>query len=185
VAEALQENTTRQTEYETIYILRPDTAADSSLSVVDRVKDVINKAGKLTKIENWGRRRLAYDVARNKRGLYVYLKYVGVGTVVSDVERVLRLQENVLKFHTVKLGASELVNDVKPEDIAYEHVEDLEDAEEQSYAETLGLESSRRSLRPDDDARGAPDAKDDDQADETDGAVAKETDAASAEEDSE
>jgi small subunit ribosomal protein S6 len=127
-------------EYETIYVLRPDASRETSEGLASRLKDVVSTSGAMRRIENWGRRRLAYDVAKHKRGVYVYIKYTGVGDIVSEVERTLRLQESVLKFQTVKLGEVTDTTAAKAEDLEFHHVEPSEDERDESYAQTLGLE---------------------------------------------
>src|SRR5438067_12247 len=92
----------RAREYETIYVLRPDVDADGADKIGTRVGEVVGReAGRLTKVESWGRRRLAYDIAKHRRGVYVYLKYLGSGRTVSEVERNLRLSDGVIKYQTV------------------------------------------------------------------------------------
>src|SRR4051794_38850088 len=144
-------------EYETIYVLRPDAGREASEGISTRVLDVISKQhGSLTRVENWGYRKLAYPVRKHGRGVYVYLKYVGDGALVSELERNLRLQDAVLKLQTVKLGkvAPAAAEAPKPEDIEFEHLDLIEDAEpEDSLAKTLGLEDVR------DDYRGHRDAE--------------------------
>jgi small subunit ribosomal protein S6 len=89
-------------EYETIYILRSDVDVETAERVQARVGEAIDREhGKLVKVEAWGRRRLAYPVGKQRRGVYVYLKYVGGGGLVAEVERNLKLQEGVMKFMTV------------------------------------------------------------------------------------
>jgi small subunit ribosomal protein S6 len=127
-------------EYETIYVLKPDATRETTEGLATRLKDVVNAAGSLRRVENWGRRRLAYDVGKQKRGIYVYLKYAGVGDLVSEVERTLRLQESVMKFQTVKLGVAADAADVQAEDLEFKHIEPTEDDRDESYAQTLGLE---------------------------------------------
>jgi small subunit ribosomal protein S6 len=136
-------------EYETIYVLRPDAGRETSENIGTRVLDVISKQhGSLTRVENWGYRKLAYPVRKHARGVYVYLKYVGDGALVSELERNLRLQDAVLKLQTVKLGKAAAAEAAKPEDIEFEHLEVVEDAEpEDSLAKTLGLEDVRDDYR--------------------------------------
>src|SRR3954468_568888 len=132
-------------EYETIYVLRPDAGRETSESIGTRVLDVISKQhGSLTRVENWGYRKLAYPVKKHGRGVYVYLKYLGDGALVSELERNLRLQDAVLKFQTVKIGEPTGAEPVAAEQIAFEHLDVLEDTEpEDSMAKTLGLEDLR------------------------------------------
>ena len=139
-------------EYETIYILRSEVTKDSSEGISSRIADVVSReGGKLTRIENWGRRKLAYPVGKQKRGVYVYLKYIGRGGVVSEIERNLRMLDDVLKYQTVKLReevARESVV-VAPEDLKFEHIEvEAGTEEEDSLARELGLEDRREGEQP-------------------------------------
>jgi small subunit ribosomal protein S6 len=143
----------RAREYETIFILRPDIDADTAERVNTRVAEVVTRErGTLTKVEGWGRRRLAYEIGKHRRGVYMYLKYLGGGKVVSELERQLRLSDSVLKFQTV------LVRDdveletlaVSPDDVKFERLEltPLDDEREDSRERQLGLiESDRRAER--------------------------------------
>lgn len=90
-------------EYETIYILKSDVDAEAAQRVQARVADALEREkGKLVKVEAWGRRKLAYPLKKQRRGVYVYLKYVGGGGLVAEVERNLKLQDAVIKFMTVQ-----------------------------------------------------------------------------------
>lgn len=142
----------RAREYETIYILRPDVDAETAEKIGNRVQEVVDREkGKLTKVELWGRRRLAYDIAKQKRGVYVYLKYLGGGNVVAEIERNLRLSDSVIKFQTVfvrndvETGTVEIAN----EDVKFERLElpPLEDEKDDSRERQLGLIESEREPR--------------------------------------
>jgi len=141
----------RARQYETIYILRPDVDAEGAEKVGQRVQEVVTReSGKLTKVELWGRRRLAYDLAKHKRGVYVYLKYLGDGRVVAEVERNLRLSDTVLKYQTVLVDydlAAEA--EVAAEDVKFERLElpPVEDDREDSRERQLGLIEPERHQR--------------------------------------
>lgn len=143
----------RAREYETIYILRPDTDADSADRIGTRVADVVaREQGRLTKVELWGRRRLAFDIAKHRRGVYVYLKYLGSGRTVSEVERNLRLADVVLKYQTVLVRSDVEAEGltVAEEDVRFERLEvaPTEDEREESRERQLGLvEPERRPER--------------------------------------
>jgi small subunit ribosomal protein S6 len=143
------QTTTSAREYETIYVLRPDAGREASESISSRVLDVISKQrGALTRVENWGYRKLAYPVKKHGRGVYVYLKYVGDGVLVAELERNLRLQDAVLKFQTVKISDEVAAAAAPATDIEFEHLDVIEDAEpEDSLAKTLGLEDVRDDFR--------------------------------------
>jgi small subunit ribosomal protein S6 len=93
----------RTREYETIYVLRSDVDGDSAEKVQHRVAEAIEREhGKLVKVEAWGRRKLAYPVGKQRKGVYVYVKYVGGGGLVAEVERNLKLLDHVMKYMTVQ-----------------------------------------------------------------------------------
>ncbi|MBW2586008.1 MAG: 30S ribosomal protein S6 [Deltaproteobacteria bacterium] len=131
-------------EYETIYILRADVDNAGAEKVVDRARDVIARLeGTLTKLDNWGMRKLAYPIRKSNRGIFVYLKYVGYSDLVAELERNLRLLDEVVRFQTVLLTedidpASVAVD---PDEVQYLHVEADEEAEdaELERARSLGM----------------------------------------------
>lgn len=133
----------RTKEYETIYILHPTVDADTAEKVQSRVAEVVGQAsGKIVKVEGWGRRRLAYPVAKQRRGVYVYLKYLGGGGLVQEIERNLKLSDVVLKFQTVLLrdhvDAASVTID--PEEVKLGRLElPPEDEVQESREKMLGL----------------------------------------------
>src|SRR4051812_4130627 len=143
----------RAREYETIYILRPDIDADGAEKIGSRIAEVVGReAGRLTKVEAWGRRRLAYDIGKQRRGVYIYLKYLGGGKVVAEVERNLRLSDAVIKYQTVLVRSDVEVADVAivDEDVKFERLElpPVEDDRDESRERQLGLiEPERRQER--------------------------------------
>ena len=95
-------NTAR--EYETIYILRPNTPNEGVAEVNTRIKGVIEgMGGKVIKVDNWGKRRLAYEVAKERKGIYLYWQYLAQPGVVEECERNLRMLDNVIRYLTTKV----------------------------------------------------------------------------------
>ena len=95
-------NTAR--EYETIYILRPNTPNEGVAEVNTRIKNVIEgMGGKVIKVDNWGKRRLAYEVAKERKGIYLYWQYLAQPGVVEECERNLRMLDNVIRYLTTKV----------------------------------------------------------------------------------
>ncbi len=144
----------RAREYETIYILKPDIDAESAERVGSRLAEVVGReSGQLTKVETWGRRKLAYTIAKHRRGVYVYLKYLGSGRVVSEVERNLRLFDGVLKYQTVLVRSDVEVAGVtvNADEVKFERLElpPLEEDKEDSRERQLGLVESERREKSD------------------------------------
>lgn len=163
-------------EYETIYVLRSDVDADTAEKVQARVAEVVGRdSGKLVKVEAWGRRKLAYPVAKQKRGVYVYVKYVGRGGLVQEIERNLKLQDTVLKFQTIQTNAEVDVAalTIDPEEVKFQRLElpPEEDAIE-SREKQLGLidlgPDAPRSMRHGHGRDGDDDFGDDDRGDRGD-----------------
>ncbi|HEU0034665.1 MAG TPA: 30S ribosomal protein S6 [Kofleriaceae bacterium] len=95
-------NTAR--EYETIYILRPNTPNEGVAEVNTRIRGIIeNMGGKIIKVDNWGKRRLAYEVAKERKGIYLYWQYLAQPGVVEETERNLRMLDSVIRYLTVKV----------------------------------------------------------------------------------
>jgi small subunit ribosomal protein S6 len=144
----------RAREYETIYILRPEIDADGAEKIGTRLAEVVTReSGRLTKVESWGRRRLAYDIGKQRRGVYMYLKYLGGGKVVSEIERNLRLFDGVIKYQTVLVRSDIEAAGVAvaEEDVKFERLElpPVEDERDESRERQLGLiEPERRQERP-------------------------------------
>ncbi|HTB72924.1 MAG TPA: 30S ribosomal protein S6 [Polyangiaceae bacterium] len=142
-APASPHGSARAREYETIYVLRSDVDAETAERVQGRVSDALDREkGKLVKVESWGRRKLAYPIGKQRKGVYVFLKYVGGGGLVAEVERNLKLQEAVVKFMTVQTADAVDIGtlQVDPEETKLGKIELApEDEKEESREKQLGL----------------------------------------------
>jgi small subunit ribosomal protein S6 len=149
-------------EYETIYILRPDVDADGADRVAQRVTEVVEREqGRLVKFEAWGRRKLAYEVQKQRKGVYVYVKYLGKGGLVQELERNLRLADVVLKHLTVQTRDDVDVGAVTidPEEVKFRRLElPPEEEEKISREKQLGLVEGepRERERREEDEYGEP-----------------------------
>jgi len=94
-------------EYETVYILRPNLEKEKADHVAKRVGEAIKGTGGiLTAVELWGSRRLAYPIQRHHRGIYIYLKFLGKGDTVAELERQLKLADSVIRYQTIQLRSN-------------------------------------------------------------------------------
>jgi small subunit ribosomal protein S6 len=90
--------------YESIFIVKPSLPDEEVEKTVSKVKGVVQKGGgDLLKAENWGKKKLAYEVRKEKRGTYIHLHFKGTGNLVAELERNYRLDESIIKFITLKL----------------------------------------------------------------------------------
>jgi small subunit ribosomal protein S6 len=102
--ESMQDAPGTQREYETIFILRPDTPNENIGQVNGRIRGVIEQqGGKLIKLDNWGKRKLAYEVRKQLKGIYLYWQYLGTSGLVEELERNLRMLDAVIRYYTVRV----------------------------------------------------------------------------------
>ena len=91
--------------YETIFIVRPNVTEDEIDAVISRTSSVIEgDGGTIIKIDKWGLKKLAYLIKKESQGYYVYIDYAGIPASVSEIERLFRIDDKILKYLTVKLA---------------------------------------------------------------------------------
>jgi len=102
--ESLADAPGKSREYETIFILTPDTPNEGVAKVNDRIKGIVETmGGTVVKVDNWGKRKLAYEVSKQLKGIYLYWQYLGTTGLVAELERNLRMLDPVIRYMTVKL----------------------------------------------------------------------------------
>ncbi|MGB8298792.1 MAG: 30S ribosomal protein S6 [Polyangia bacterium] len=95
----------RTREYETIFILKPDVSNEVIGATNTKIRGVIEAGGgTMLKVENWGRRKLAYEVKKQLKGIYVFFRYLGNPGLVEEVERNLRLTDVVIRQYSIKMA---------------------------------------------------------------------------------
>lgn len=92
--------------YELVFIIRQDvSSSDVDRITDDFIKIIGNEGGKLIKNEYWGLRSLAYEIDNNKKGHYTLLGFEGNGAVVNELERKMKLSEDIIRFMTHNVEA--------------------------------------------------------------------------------
>ena len=90
--------------YETIVIVDPDLGEEQREGVFDKIRELIpQKGGLLVEFDEWGGRKLAYEIKKKQRGYYVRINYCGGGDLVSEMERQFRIDDRVMKYMTILL----------------------------------------------------------------------------------
>ena len=91
--------------YETIFIVHPDLTEEDTTAVVDKFRGILEDGGGfLVKEDHWGRRRLAYTVKKLNKGYFVLFEYGAEAPVVTEMERNFKIDEQVIRYLTVKLS---------------------------------------------------------------------------------
>ena len=94
---------TDQIYYETMYILRPDIAEDEVTNHIEKYNKLLEESGgKILDSQMRGKRRLAYQIAKHREGIYVQLSHQGDGQHIFKIEKAMRLSEDVIRYLTVK-----------------------------------------------------------------------------------
>ncbi len=94
-------------KYETIFILDPDLEEEQTQSAIEKAKGIITQnRGEILKVEDWGKRKLAYQVQKKAKGHYILIHFMGSPTLVSELERNFRVMDAVIKFQSVRLDES-------------------------------------------------------------------------------
>lgn len=95
--------------YETIFIIKPSLTDEEISKVIEKTKGIIQRGGgEVVVAENWGKKKLAYEVRKEKKGTYIIVHFKGTGATVSELERNYRLDESVIKFITLKIEPDKL-----------------------------------------------------------------------------
>lgn len=91
-------------DYEMVFIIHPEIDGDEAEGVIDGVKDLITRnEGKVTKVESWGLRKLAYPIKKQQEGRYVLMEFDLEPQNISEIERVLKLTEPVIRHLIIRL----------------------------------------------------------------------------------
>ena len=89
-------------KYESVIIINPSVDDDKLKDLEKRFTDLINKDGKLEKVDELGKKKLAYEIRKNKEGIYVVLYFEANPTLIAELERNYRITDEVIKFIVVK-----------------------------------------------------------------------------------
>ena len=89
-------------EYETIFIMKSNVNEKSRKEVVSKVENYIKEKGKLINTEDLGLKKLAYEIKKNKEGHYYLINFEMDKNDIAGLERIYRIQDEVLKFITVR-----------------------------------------------------------------------------------
>jgi small subunit ribosomal protein S6 len=128
-------------EYELTFIVQPEISDEGCAALREKLDAVLQKSGSVRLLyDDWGKRKLAYEIAKFQKGHYLVLSFLDAGKAVPELERILRLEDSVLRFLTVLVD---------------EEVKDI-DARKARAVEEERLQAERRAERA---AREAEEAR--------------------------
>ncbi len=122
--------------YETIVILDPDISEEERAPVFSRISDTIEQgSGFLVLLDEWGTRKLAYEIKKKPRGHYTRIDFCGTGVIVNEIERFFRIDDRVMKYLTIMLDENADVDQLKEEIARAESEKNKTEAEKAEEAE--------------------------------------------------
>jgi small subunit ribosomal protein S6 len=91
-------------KYELVYVVSPDATEDQVADLHTQVDAIVQRmGGQLEKTENWGRRKLAYEIGRHKEGTYVLEEILGTGELMKEIDRRLKVTDLVIRHLVVRV----------------------------------------------------------------------------------
>ena len=90
-------------KYESVIIINPSVDDEKLKELEKKFTDLINKDGKLTKVDELGKKKLAYEVRKNKEGIYVVFYFEANPTLIAELERNYRITDEVIKFIVIRV----------------------------------------------------------------------------------
>ena len=89
-------------KYESVIIINPTVEAEKIKTLVQKFTDLINNAGKVEKVDEVGKKKLAYEVKKNKEGIYIEINFTSEASFIVELERQYKIDENVIKFIVIR-----------------------------------------------------------------------------------
>jgi small subunit ribosomal protein S6 len=124
--------------YETFVIIDPDLSQDQREPLISKVEELITQMDGFSVLtDDWGERKLAYNIKKKGRGYYVRFDYCGLAPLVNEIERFFRIEDHALKYMTVLLSENPDLEKIKEEKTAAETA-----AAETAAAETAATETA-------------------------------------------
>ena len=90
-------------KYESVVIINPNVDEEGTKALIKTFTDLINNDGKLEKVDELGKKKLAYEIRKNKEGIYVVFYFEANTNLISELERNYRITDEVIKFMTIKV----------------------------------------------------------------------------------
>lgn len=90
-------------KYESVVIINPNLDEEGTKELVKKITDLINTDGKVEKVDELGKKKLAYEVKKNREGYYAIFYFEANPTLITELERNYRITDDVIKFMTIKV----------------------------------------------------------------------------------
>lgn len=92
-------------KYEGVLVFKPEITDEVRNISFDKIKAIIEKDGKIIDIDEWGKRKLAYEINYIKEGYYIIVKFEGNSKTVTEFERRSKLEDSIIRYMVVREDA--------------------------------------------------------------------------------
>lgn len=89
-------------KYEVMFIIRPDVEQENVQALVEKFQGIISNGGEVSKTDVMGKRRLAYEINKIRDGIYVLIHFTAPAEVVSELDRIMKITDEVIRYLVVK-----------------------------------------------------------------------------------
>jgi small subunit ribosomal protein S6 len=119
--------------YETIIIIDPDLSDEERDPIFVRFKELISQQGGfLVLVDEWGIKKLAYEIMKKVRGYYIRLDYCGTAPLINELERFCRIDDRILKYMTILLETDVDIGNIEKEIAESEMKQSVTDQNDES-----------------------------------------------------
>jgi len=90
-------------KYEGVFILKPNMEEEENKSQIERIKSIIeDNGGKIDNLDEWGQRRLAYEIKKNKEGYYTIINFQAETDLVKELDRTSKINDKIIRHMIVR-----------------------------------------------------------------------------------
>lgn len=89
-------------KYETVFIINPNVEESGVKALIEKFSNLINNDGKVEKVDELGKKKLAYEIKKFKEGIYVAISFDANPQLIKELERIYRITDDVIKFIVVR-----------------------------------------------------------------------------------
>ena len=92
-------------KYETMMVTTANLDEEASNALINKFKNLIAANGTIDSVDDWGKKRLAYEIQKMKEGFYYFIQFEADATAPAEIERHVRIMENVIRYLCVRQEA--------------------------------------------------------------------------------
>ena len=89
-------------KYESVVIINPGVEENGMKELIQKFSSLINSDGKVENVNELGKKRLAYEIAKQKEGYYIVIDFEANPSLIAELERIYRITDNVMKFIVIR-----------------------------------------------------------------------------------